>query len=72
MPRLSTADQIEAYRRQQVELAKKIKDAESKARDKQKVDAQRREILAGRCMLDLAAQNPDTPLIKTFFAALNQ
>lgn len=60
MVRLTNSAQIEALRRQQVELAKKIKEAEIKARGKARADDQRRHEVAGRVLLAHVAANPDS------------
>jgi parvulin-like peptidyl-prolyl isomerase len=70
MPLLTSAEQLERYRRQQVELAKKIKEGEAKARAKQKQDDQRREMLAGRCILGQLADQPDSDISKAILALL--
>ena len=60
MARIKAANGLEALRQQQIELARKIKEAEAKERDKQKADAERRERVAGRILLAHLAAYPDS------------
>jgi hypothetical protein len=62
MPRQNSADQLEAIRQQQVELVKRIRDAEAKQREKAKAGAERRKLLVGGLVLDHMATEPDSPL----------
>lgn len=62
MARLKSSDQLESLRRAQIEIAKKIKEAEARDREKTKEKDQRRREIAGRTVLDYLDANPDTPL----------
>ena len=64
MARLNSADELEALRRQQIELAKRIKEVELKRREKEKADNERREQLAGRAVLAYLATNPHSDVAK--------
>ena len=71
MARPKGPEQLELLRRQQIELAKKIKEAESKARERSRQDEQRRETLVGRLMLTEIAEHPDSDLTRAILAQLN-
>ena len=70
MPRLSRAEQLEAFRQQQVELAKRIKEAEAAERLKLREDQKRRETLIGRAVLDYVETDPDGAFTKALYALL--
>lgn len=71
MARMNSTTELEALRQQQIELAKKIKQAEVKARQKEKADNERREQLAGRTILGYLAANPESSISKAIIAVLN-
>jgi hypothetical protein len=71
MARLKSGTELEALRHQQIELAKKIREAEAKARAKEKADTERREILAGRVVLQHIAANPHDDIALAVVAMLN-
>lgn len=62
MPRQKSADQLQALRQQQIELAKRIKETEAREREKAKADSERRKLLLGSLVLDDMAATPDSPL----------
>jgi hypothetical protein len=68
MPRQNPTDQLEVLRQKQMELAKQIKEAEAKAREKEKADDARRAQLAGTIALSHAAAHPDSPFAATLRA----
>jgi hypothetical protein len=70
MPRQNPTDQIEALRQKQMEIAKQIKEAEAKAREKEKADEARRAQLAGAIALSYAAAHPESPFAATLRALL--
>jgi hypothetical protein len=70
MARLNSADELEALRRQQIELAKRIKEVELKRREKEKADNERREQLAGRAVLAYLATNPHSDAAKAIVGIL--
>ncbi len=70
MPRQNPTDQLEALRQKQLELAKQIKEAEAKAREREKADDARRAQLAGAIALSHAAAHPDSPFAATLHALL--
>ena len=51
MPRLTAPNQLETFRKKQVELAKKIKAAEAKRRQKERDEDQRRKLVLGAAVL---------------------
>ena len=71
MPRLNNSSQIEALRRQQEEIAAKLKKATATERDKLKTDERRRSELAGRAVLDLLKDHSEDEIAKAFYAALD-
>jgi len=70
MPRQKLADKVEALRRQQAELAAKIKEAEAAERQKRREDDRRRQDVAGRVALILLDQQPEGEFARLFRAAL--
>lgn len=70
MPRQNPTNQLEALRQKQIELAKQIKEAEAKAREKERADEARRAHLAGTIALGHAAAHPDSPFAGTLHALL--
>lgn len=70
MARLNSGDELEALRRQQIELAKRIKEVELKTRQKEKADNERREQLAGRAVLAYLATNPHSDVAKAIVGIL--
>jgi hypothetical protein len=70
MPRQNPTDQLEVLRQKQMELAKQIKEAEAKAREKERADDARRAQLAGAITLGHAAAHPSSPFAATFRALL--
>ncbi len=70
MARLNSADELEALRRQQIELAKRIKEVEVKTRLKEKADNERREQIAGRAVIAYLATNPQSEISKAIVAVL--
>lgn len=60
MARPKATAELEALRRQQIELAQKIKEAEARERQREKADAERRERIAGRILLAHLAAYPDS------------
>ena len=70
MARLNSADELEALRRQQIELAKRIKEVEVKTRLKEKADNERREQIAGRAVITYLAANPQSEISKAIVAVL--
>jgi hypothetical protein len=70
MARLNSADELEALRRQQIELAKRIKEVELKTREKEKADNERREQIAGRAVLAYLATNPHSDTAKAIVGIL--
>jgi len=70
MARLNSADELEALRRQQIELAKRIKEVELKTRQKEKVDNERREQIAGRAVLAHLASHPHSDVSKAIVGIL--
>ena len=71
MPRRKAGLELEALKRQQDELAKRIKEAEAKHRHKQKADDERRCQLAGAVALDHAEAEPKSQFAKTLTGLLN-
>jgi hypothetical protein len=72
MPRQNPTDQIEALRQKQMELAKQIKEAEAKAREKERADDARRAQLAGAIALSHAVAHLDSPFAATLRALLTE
>ena len=69
MPRRNPLDQVEALRRQQAEIAAKLKEAEAVERERKKQDDRRRCEIAGQVILAMIDQSPE--LATAFLAALN-
>jgi hypothetical protein len=65
MARKKSADELETLRQQHIELAKRIKQAEEKQRQKDKADDVRRYLLAGAAALDHMRAKPDTSFAST-------
>ena len=70
MARLNSADELDALRRQQIELAKRIKEVELKTRQKEKADNERREQIAGRAVLAHLATHPHSDVSKAIVGIL--
>ena len=62
MARQKSADHVEALRRQQADIAAKLKEAEAKERARKREDDGRRNRLAGAVILDHLARDPKSPL----------
>ena len=62
MARQKSADHVEALRRQQADIAAKLKEAEAKERARKREDDDRRNRLAGAVILDHLARDPKGPL----------
>lgn len=71
MARPKAAVELEALRRQQIELAQKIKEAEARERQREKADTERRERIAGRILLAHLAAHPDSTEAKVLRALLD-
>jgi hypothetical protein len=72
MPHPDSKTQLEALRQQQIELGRKIKEAEAEARRKQREKDERRKLLAGAAALAEIAVHPDSPFAVTFVDLLNR
>ena len=72
MPRQKSADRVEALRRQQAELAAKIKEAEAADRENRKEGDRKRGEVAGRVALALLAQEPEPEVARLFRVALDE
>lgn len=70
MPRRKASDQVEALRRQQADIAAKLKEAEAVERQNRKEQDRKRQELAGRVALALLAQQPEPEVARLFRAAL--
>ena len=70
MPRRKASDQVEALRRQQADIAAKLKEAEAVERQNRKEEDRKRQELAGRVALALLAQQPEPEVARLFRAAL--
>jgi hypothetical protein len=62
MARQKSADHVEALRRQQADIAAKLKEAEAKERARKREDDDRRNRLAGAVILDHLARDPKSPI----------
>ena len=71
MPRQVSPSRLEAYRKQQVEIAKKIKQAEALKREKAKGDARRKHELAGKLALHEFERDPRGQFAQAMLALLN-
>lgn len=71
MPRQKPAAKLEALRRQQAELAARLKEAEAADRETRKEQEQRRREIAGRVALAYAEANPDSPFTQTLAEQLH-
>jgi hypothetical protein len=71
MARLTTAQQLEAYRKQQVELAKKIKEVEAEDRKAAKEKLREKRELAGTLALAELDANPQGQFATLFLGLLN-
>lgn len=71
MPRADTKTQLEALHQQQIELGRKIKEAEAEARRKGREKDERRKLLAGALALAEIAVRPDSPFAVTLVDLLN-
>jgi hypothetical protein len=65
MPHPDSKTQLEALRQQQIELGRKIKEAEAEARRKARAMDERRKLLAGAVALAEIAVHPDSPFAIT-------
>lgn len=70
MPRLKSADKLEALRRQQTEIAAKLKEAEAADREQRKEQDRKRQELAGRAAITILEQRPDSEAAKILRDAL--
>jgi hypothetical protein len=71
MPRQKSSDQLEALRRQQIEIAKRLKEAEAKHRQKEKADDERRCHIVGALALDHMDAEPKSPCSETIRALIS-
>jgi hypothetical protein len=71
MPRPDSKTQLEALRQQQIELGRKIKEAEVETRRKEREKDERRKLLAGAVALAEIALHPDSPFAVTLVNLLN-
>ncbi len=71
MARQKSGTDLEVLRRQQIELAQKIKAVEAKARQKEKADNERREQITGRILLAYVAANPESEATKTILKIID-
>jgi hypothetical protein len=71
MPRPDSKTQLEALRQQQIELGRKIKEAEAEARRKEREKDERRKLLAGAAALAEIAVHPDSPFAVTLVNLLD-
>ena len=71
MPRQKSQNELESLRRQQIELAKRIKEAEEKQRQKEKADDERRYLLAGAAAFDHMKAEPTSPFAATLLGLIN-
>ena len=72
MPHPNSKTQLEALRQQQIELGRKIKDAEAEARKKEREKNERRKLLAGTVALAEIAVHPDSPFAITLVDLLKR
>ena len=71
MPRPDSKTQLEALHQRQIELGRKIKEAEAEARRKEREKDERRKLLAGALALAEIALRPDSPFAVTLVDLLN-
>lgn len=71
MARSISPSKLEAYRKQQVELAKKIKEAEAAEREKAKGEAKRKYELAGQLAMQEFEANPQSDFAKALLGLLH-
>jgi hypothetical protein len=71
MPHPDSKTQLEALRQQQIELGRKIKEAEAEARRKEREKDERRKLLAGAVALAEITLHPDSPFAVTLVNLLN-
>jgi hypothetical protein len=71
MPRPDSKTQLEVLHQQQIELGRKIKEAEAAARRKEREKDDRRKLLAGALALAEIAVRPDSPFAVTLVDLLN-
>jgi hypothetical protein len=71
MPRPDSKTQLEALHQRQIELGRKIKEAEAEARRKEREKDERRKLLAGALALAEIAVHPDSPFAVTLVDLLN-
>src|SRR3984893_18235140 len=72
MPRPDSKTQLEALHQRQIELGRKIKEAEAEARKKAREMDERRKLLAGALALAEIAVHPDSPFAITLVDLLNR
>lgn len=71
MARPKVGDELENLRKQQAELAERIKAAEAKQREREREAQQRREILAGRIVLAWIAGEREGATSRELIKVLN-
>jgi hypothetical protein len=71
MARPDSKTQLEALHQRQIELGRKIKEAEAEARRKEREKDERRKLLAGAVALAEIAVHPDSPFAITLVDLLN-
>jgi hypothetical protein len=71
MPHPDSKTQLEALRQQQIELGRKIKEAEAATRRKEREKDERRKLLAGAVTLAEIAVHPDSSFAVTLVNLLN-
>lgn len=72
MPRQLSDKQLETLRQQQVEIAKRIKEAEAEGKRKHRENELRRETIVGRLVLNYLAENPDSTVRKAILTLIDR
>ena len=70
MPRLKAGLELEALKRQQDELAKRIKDVEARHHQQKKADEERKRQIIGAAVIDYYRDDPERPFAKTLIDIL--
>lgn len=70
MARTNSKTQLEALRQQQLELVRKMKEAEAKVKKEEQKNDQRRKLLAGAIALRELQVNPSSELARALLALL--
>jgi hypothetical protein len=63
MARQKPADEIDALLKRKQELDKRLRAAQDRQKERERLDNERRKLIIGAAVLDFMLANPDSPLV---------